>query len=448
MTNSSHYASITNFKTGHHDEIIDNHNNNTHIYEHSDINNHETSSVYPHNQTINFVEKFTSSSSTGTSEIAKKRWSLLAQAVRHGLTKQNQENSIVKQVTRTKCDDDISCLYSPAGLCTWTKLNTSQINYNISTLPLEHMTVYTGPSKGILSSTSSSLGTPSSDYDDDNSEKSIIESTNSISSDLSIGFQKQVGLGYQHNQSENNSSTDTCIWFECRYPKIPDLVLKICHRIKELTFVDLVETFDNTGNVKIWPSEEALAYYAVIDKQLFNGKTICELGAGMAGLASLAIACVTNAQSIYITDGNERCVANIELCIEENAANFRSGNNVFARQLRWSNKSDYNDLIGKIDLIICSDCLYLDKSRSQLVETIAHLLVKDGEVIIIAPSRGSSLDRFITIAGSSGFKVQKVYDYIDELYETHQRLLKSNLGHPARIDNIEDKYPIMIRLKK
>ncbi|KAK6031018.1 hypothetical protein OSTOST_02835 [Ostertagia ostertagi] len=45
-----------------------------------------------------------------------------------------------------------------------------------------------------------------------------------------------------------------------------------------------ISGFDNTGNVRIWPGGEALAYYLSIRPPLVSGKLVLELGAGLVGL--------------------------------------------------------------------------------------------------------------------------------------------------------------------
>eukprot|EP00124_Ichthyophonus_hoferi_P004288 Ihof_evm6s454 gene=Ihof_evmTU6s454 len=67
---------------------------------------------------------------------------------------------------------------------------------------------------------------------------------------------------------------------------------------------ELLET-DNTGNVCMWPTEEVLAWYCLYHPDLFQEQKVCELGAGMAGMAGLLLACCGRPTAVCLTDGNQ-----------------------------------------------------------------------------------------------------------------------------------------------
>ena len=60
---------------------------------------------------------------------------------------------------------------------------------------------------------------------------------------------------------------------------------------KNVSLQDMIG-FNNTGNVCVWPSEEVLAYYCLTHAELFarGSRRVCEIGAGMTGLAALCVA--------------------------------------------------------------------------------------------------------------------------------------------------------------
>ena len=54
---------------------------------------------------------------------------------------------------------------------------------------------------------------------------------------------------------------------------------------------------DNTGNTRTWPSEELLAFYLLENSEILKSLkvsdqkiSVCELGAGMSGLAGFSVA--------------------------------------------------------------------------------------------------------------------------------------------------------------
>jgi calmodulin-lysine N-methyltransferase len=82
---------------------------------------------------------------------------------------------------------------------------------------------------------------------------------------------------------------------------------------------------DNTGNICVWPSEDVLAWYMLrhcvaAPARAFQGKHVLELGAGMAGVAGMMIAAVTDASSVVLTDGNAAAVKLLEENVERNKA--------------------------------------------------------------------------------------------------------------------------------
>eukprot|EP00053_Salpingoeca_punica_P010673 m.95637 g.95637 ORF g.95637 m.95637 type:complete len:359 (+) comp15462_c0_seq1:191-1267(+) len=174
--------------------------------------------------------------------------------------------------------------------------------------------------------------------------------------------------------------------------------------------------FNNTGNVCVWPSEEVLAHWCLQPSQAqrFSGKRVCELGAGRAGLAGLAVACayLSPASSspsapqqheggvleVLLTDGNEASVACLQRCVEGNRARF-GGTAVSAELLRWDRAAAMPALAGRFDLLLCADCLFFEEAHVDLLHVMAVLLEPTaGEVIVVAPRRGHSLSNFVAAA--------------------------------------------------
>ncbi|KAK0396042.1 hypothetical protein QR680_001540 [Steinernema hermaphroditum] len=152
-----------------------------------------------------------------------------------------------------------------------------------------------------------------------------------------------------------------------------------------------LSSVDNTGNARLWLSEECLAYYIV--KQAtsqafytkFVNKRILELGSGKTGLAGLCAASYTGT-SVHITDGNAKAVENVQRIIAENGLK-----NVQSYLLDWSKPPN---TVSKFDVIIASDCVYFERYHC-IIDCIDQMLTDMGTVYMAAPYRKGSLEKFL-----------------------------------------------------
>ncbi|VDM49044.1 unnamed protein product [Toxocara canis] len=154
---------------------------------------------------------------------------------------------------------------------------------------------------------------------------------------------------------------------------------------KRIALKDLVG-YDNTGNVRLWPSEECLAEYLLLNEEICRDKRVLELGAGMTGLAGL-MALTAGAKTIYLTDGNERSVENLQMIVEKNSLNL----GVKCAILEWAGER----LSEKFDLVICADCLFFTNSHEALLGCIHAHLVDGGTAYLMAPSRRGTATQFL-----------------------------------------------------
>lgn len=264
------------------------------------------------------------------------------------------------------------------------------------------------------------------------------EELDKLSEDIiSVRRISSFGLFNLH-QLENVSKDPRAHWFEYSVAIHQEVYsVKIRHLTKTITPVELMG-FNNTGNVCVWPSEEVLAYYALCNKEVFNGKTVLELGGGMTCLAGLLIAKYTKASQICLTDGNISSVDNVRHVIDENG--FKNSSRVSCDVLQWG---DSDKTRNTFDIVLAADCLFFDDGRSDLVLTMWASLAESGQALVTAPKRGTTLDKFKSEAEQIGFICTILELYNEQIWDRHLQLKSNNLNYDEDIH-----YPILLHLLK
>lgn len=111
----------------------------------------------------------------------------------------------------------------------------------------------------------------------------------------------------------------------CRY--VADLGNESCHVLvqlvcKSFTASELIG-FNNTGNVRVWPSEECLAFYLLRNRAICRNRRVLELGGGMSCLAGIFVAKYCGPESLTLTDGNVTSVENVRRIVARNELGAR-----------------------------------------------------------------------------------------------------------------------------
>ncbi|KAF1328740.1 hypothetical protein FI667_g6677, partial [Globisporangium splendens] len=229
--------------------------------------------------------------------------------------------------------------------------------------------------------------------------------------------------------------------------------------LQELFSHKVNQGVDNTGNVRTWPSEQVMLTYLLkqnvcekLAQRSKDGEAVmplncCELGGGMAGLASLGL--LAHAPVSFgrfdVTDGNPLSVENLKICVGENIAQGAFAKSASTQLsvdlLRWDRNATFStDAQHQFDLLLASDCLFFEDFHYDLAHTIKQLLrPRTGRCYMLQPSRNGSMERFSRIAETQGLHVECVSDYDAEITAKHEAYLRT------RTDYIPDvHYPVLL----
>lgn len=237
--------------------------------------------------------------------------------------------------------------------------------------------------------------------------------------------------------SDATKSTENWFVYRTTVDEI-DYSLVIHELCQKFTPEELIG-FNNTGNVCVWPSEEALAYYVLHHLPAFNQRRVLELGGGMTCLAGLLIAKYTQAKFVHLTDGNDLSVLNANETLSQNQ--IIGTEKVLCSVLKWENVDTVQD-DAQYDCIISADCLFFDSARPHFINAFWQYMKATGFGLVMAPCRGETLNLFVLQAKQKGFTCQVRKCYNRNIWQKHLELLETT------VYDEDIHYPVLIEVTK
>ena len=160
--------------------------------------------------------------------------------------------------------------------------------------------------------------------------------------------------------------------------------------------LEYFEDYAQSTGVSIWQASETLFPYMCNMRDLFLGKQVLELGAGV-GLCSLT-AHYLGASNVLATDGDVAVLEFLRRNVDRNRKQHNAGA-ISCPQLIWGRQlPDFLKMYGPNDIVLAADICYMSKSIVPIFQTAHHLLKDNGLFILIHQAFTQEEDFHETVA--------------------------------------------------
>ena len=188
----------------------------------------------------------------------------------------------------------------------------------------------------------------------------------------------------------------------------------------------------NMDGFHIWEAGIVLSRFILFNKDLFENKTVLELGTGV-GIAGITVLKYTKAKQVILSDYRDDILQNVEKNIVKNAIKHKHVRNGFYEikadnctvcgenrgnilNLNWL---DYDKFSLKYDIIVGSDLIYKGAPLKALANLIASSLCLNGQAYILVPSKRQAIEEFIKeIDSIKKLKYEKIELLENNYYQT------------------------------
>ncbi|KAK3586091.1 hypothetical protein CHS0354_033212 [Potamilus streckersoni] len=135
--------------------------------------------------------------------------------------------------------------------------------------------------------------------------------------------------------------------------------------------VTVPEVLDGSYGMHVWPCAPVLAQYIWYNRNVLKGKYVLEIGAGTALPGVMAGLCGAN---IILSDSASlpKCLENCQQTCEANGLQ-----NIPILGITWGCFDPHLLRLGKVDVILGSDCFYDTKDFEDVIMTVSFILERN-----------------------------------------------------------------------